>query len=269
VNATALRSETLAMVMTERPARVRLMGTPLMVPINSAAFIAVTGNGLSVSEDLGRRFANQIDLDAQCEDPEARPFEAGFLKGIFDRRAELLSDALTIWHWGRQNVNALKRGLSLGSFETWTEWVRDPLLTLGCADPVALARVSKTNDPKRRFVAELFTAWSEIHANNPVKAAELHDRVRAIADPQNRGRQYLASLLSGMTGTRAAGFVLTRQPPAGKWGAATYAIAKTAEAEASDRIGHRTDRDHRDGNGSDQGPMPPYESYALCGRWRS
>jgi hypothetical protein len=70
LNATALRSETLAMVMTERPARVRLMGTPLMVPLNCASFIAVTGNGLSVSEDLGRRFL-LVELDAQCEDPEA------------------------------------------------------------------------------------------------------------------------------------------------------------------------------------------------------
>jgi hypothetical protein len=41
--------------------------------------------------------------------------------------------------------------------------------------------------------------------------------VKAIADPQGRGRQYLATFLSGLAGTHAAGFVLTRQEPAGMW----------------------------------------------------
>jgi hypothetical protein len=73
LNSTALRSNTLASVLTERPARVRIMGRSEMVPLNCAAFIAVTGNGLSVSEDLARRFL-EVFLDPQCEDPEARPF---------------------------------------------------------------------------------------------------------------------------------------------------------------------------------------------------
>src|SRR5262249_34927147 len=47
-NGIALRSDTLASVLTERPARVRLLGQTRMVPLNSAAFIAITGNGLTV-----------------------------------------------------------------------------------------------------------------------------------------------------------------------------------------------------------------------------
>ena len=57
-NSTALRSDTLASVLTERPARVRLLGVSEMVPLNCTAFIVITGNGLSVSEDLARRFLN-------------------------------------------------------------------------------------------------------------------------------------------------------------------------------------------------------------------
>jgi len=52
--------------------------------------------------------------------------------------------------------------------------------------------------------------------------------VKAVADPQGRGRQYLATFLSGLAGTHAAGFVLSRQEPAGKWTAATYALAMAA-----------------------------------------
>jgi hypothetical protein len=46
---------------------------------------------------------------------------------------------------------------------------------------------------------------------SPVKANHLAEPVKAIADPQGRGRQYLATFLSGLAGTHAAGFVLTRQ----------------------------------------------------------
>ena len=104
-NGLALRSDTLASVLTERPARVRVLGRSMMVPLNSTAFIAVTGNGLTVIEDLARRFI-LCELDARCEDPESRPFAAGFLKRIEHRRAELLAAALTIWRWGRQNADA-------------------------------------------------------------------------------------------------------------------------------------------------------------------
>jgi hypothetical protein len=50
-----------------------------MAVLNSTAFIAITGNGLTVSEDLARRFIN-CKLDAGCEDPESRPFGSGSSK---------------------------------------------------------------------------------------------------------------------------------------------------------------------------------------------
>jgi hypothetical protein len=43
----------------------------------------------------------------------------------------------------------------------------------------------------------------------------------------------------GLAGTRAAGLVLLRQEPAGKWAAATYALTPAAP---TDPIGHRTHR---------------------------
>ena len=165
-NGVALRSDTLASVLTERPARVRLLGQTRMVPLNSTAFVAVTGNGLTVTEDLARRFI-PCELDARCEDPELRPFPAGFLEDIERRRAELLAAALTIWRWGRQNATALTRGKPLGSFETWAEWCRDPLLTLGCRDPVERIEALKANDPRRQRIAELFRHGGSITARRP------------------------------------------------------------------------------------------------------
>jgi len=192
-NGIALRSDTLASVLTERPARVRLLGQTRMAPLNSAAFIAITGNGLTVTEDLDRRFI-PCQIDARCEDPELREFGSGFLDQIEGQRAELLVACLTIWRWGRQNAPLLSRGKALGSFETWTEWCRDPLLNLGCRDPVERIQVLKANDPRRQRIAELFQFWWEHHEASPVKAHELAEPVKAVADPQGRGRQYLATV---------------------------------------------------------------------------
>ena len=55
MNGSFLRSNLMAQILTERPVRVRLLGLTYMAQLNSTAFIAVTGNGLTISEDLARR----------------------------------------------------------------------------------------------------------------------------------------------------------------------------------------------------------------------
>jgi hypothetical protein len=249
-NGLALKSDTLASALTERPARVRVLGQTRMVMLNSTAFIALTGNGLTVSEDLARRVI-LCELDARCEDPEKRPFAAGFLAEIASRRGELLTAVLTVWRWGRQT--SLERGLSLGSFEQWCSWCRDPLLALGCRDPVERVATLKARDPKRQHILELFQAWWEYHRDAVVTAAELADPVKDIADPQKRGRQHLARFLQGLGGTRAAGFELIRQESAGKWNPATYQLKNRTLDEPADRT-HRT---HRSGETPPISPMSP------------
>jgi putative DNA primase/helicase len=250
-NGTALRSDLLASVLTERPARVRVLGQTRMVCLNSTAFLAITGNGLSVTEDLARRFI-YCELDARCEDPESRPFAAGFLENIICKRNELLAAVLTIWRFGRQNVANLDRGKPLGSFEAWGEWCRDPLLAVGCCDPVERIELLKSKDPRRLRVAELFTTWWQHHGSSPIAANDLDYLVKAIVDPQGRGRQYLAVVISGLAGTRAAGFVLSRQPSAGRWTAATYALTQES---APDGTEHRT-HGPNGGTPHPMGPMP-------------
>jgi hypothetical protein len=251
VNGVALHSDTLASVLTERPASVRILGETRMVPLNSVAFVAVTGNGLTVTEDLARRFI-VCELDARCEDPESRPFPAGFLDQVQGRRAQLLAAVLTIWRWGRQNAAKLARGKPLGSFETWGDWCRDPLVTLGCRDPVERIEQLKASDPRRQRVGDLYRVWWEHHSATPMKVNDLAEPVKTTADPQGRGRQYLATYIKSLTGTRVGGFVLTRQEPAGKWAAATYGLTPTDREHRPDS-GQPADGQSRDGpDGSDE-----------------
>jgi hypothetical protein len=245
LNNVALKSELLASAITERPARVRLLGRSQMVPLNPTAFVILTGNGLSMSEDLARRFVI-VELDPRTEAPEARRFATNIRADVAARRIELLAALLTIWRWGRL-TGGLSPGKPLGNFDQWCRWVRDPLLALGCHDPVDRVAETKERDGRRQVLSDFFDTWWTHHRDRPAAVRDLHDDVKHVADPQNRGRQYLAAHLEKLHGTRLAGFVFTRQAPAGKWGVATFALHRSGAAEAHG--GHRGDQDHAIGHG--------------------
>ena len=92
------------------------------------------------------------------------------------------------------------------------------------------------------------------------QASELHDDVKKVADPQDRGRQYLQrSYLEKLAGTRMAGIVLTRQASAAKWAVATYQLSRTDDT--GDHDGHRGHRGHGP-HGPADAPDVPYAPYA-------
>jgi hypothetical protein len=253
LNNRAFKSDLLASAITERPARVRILGKSQMVPLNASALVILTGNGLSVSEDLARRFIT-VEFDPRTEDPEARSFATDIRAEVTRRRSELLAAVLTIWRWGRLSGN-LKPGRVLGSFEQWGRWVRDPLLALGCYDPAERVAEAKERDTQRQAIAELFTVWEEHHGIGPVAIRDLDEEVCRLIDPFGRGRQFQSSQLVKLEGTRMAGRILTRQPAAGRWGAATYALVLADEPKR-----HRDHRDHPTGGGHPMTPMVPMDS---------
>lgn len=223
INSTDLKSDVLSSAITERPAAVRPLGRSATVQLNPTAFVAVTGNGLLLSEDMARRFLT-VELDAGMEDPEARDFRGDLLRDTFAAPERHLADVLTIWRWGRQSGDALSAGRSLGSFTVWARWCRDPLVALGCRDPVLRVVDAKAKDPRRQHAAELYATWWDAHRDRLVSVAELAEPVRAVADPEGRGRQYLATLLRRLENTRAGGFVLTRSASVGHWTPDRYAL---------------------------------------------
>jgi hypothetical protein len=222
LNNTTFRSDLLASAITERPARVRLLGKSQMVPLNASAFVILTGNGLTVAEDLARRFI-VVEVDPRTEDPEARPFTNDIRKEVCERRCDLLAALLTIWRWGRL-AGDIKVGQPFGSFEQWSSWVRDPLLALGCQDPVERVSATKQRDTSRQAVVELFHEWWERHGDRPVRISEIHPDVQNAGELYKQSRQFVSSYLEKLAGTRMAGFVLTRQEPVGTWGRATYRL---------------------------------------------
>ena len=206
-NAKELKSDTLASVLTEDPAMVRIMGQTKNVPLHTRTLVAITGNGVQIAEDMVRRLL-LWNLDARMADPEQRKFRPGFLNHIYSLRPNLLSACLTIWRWGRQNPTPI--GLPLGSYETWSRWCRDPLLALGCADPITRMAEIKAADPARKQLTEVFAVWWEKHRDAVLKATELAPEVLELIDERATkridgtlqfNRHYVAKWLVKHTGT--------------------------------------------------------------------
>jgi hypothetical protein len=216
-NAKTVSSDILESAITENPCEVRLLGVSKMVRLFTKTFIAMTGNATTVGEDSVRRVI-VISFDAKVENPEQRPFKPGFLDSIQENRATLLGHALTIWRWGRQNAASLKRGKPLGSFEQWAAWCRDPLLALGCRDPVDRVAEIKAADPKRKKIVSVFEAWRKEHGEKEIFAKDLDPSVIKLIDEKatfrdfelQYSRQYVADWLCRYTDTRIAGYTLTR-----------------------------------------------------------
>ena len=248
VNGVSLKSALLESAITERPCEMRLLGASKIVKLNPTTLICITGNGLSVSEDSARRYI-EIGLDAHVEDPESRPFTGDLLQGIRTRRAELLAAALTIWRWGRLHEASIPAGQSLGSFDTWSTWVRDPLLALGCRDPAERIAAAKQKDQRRQQVAEMLATWWRLHADRPTIASELHEDVKALLDPHNRGRQFQAGQLGKLTETRVGGYVLRAERPKGKWSPTLFRVESVPEFFQRTQ-GLETIGGHREASGS-------------------
>jgi hypothetical protein len=167
-----------------------------------------------------------VELDAKCENPEQRPFDEDFGALIKTHRADLLTAILIIWRWGRHNN--LKPGMPLGSFEQWAAWCRDPLLALGCVDPVQRAVDAKSEDPRRELIFEFLRAWHAQHGSKPVKLKNLDPKVSGLIGNRQKVRWFVENL----KGVRIGGFVMKITRRTTKSGTADYAVADEDEMTA-------------------------------------
>jgi hypothetical protein len=214
-NSKDLTSDVLASALTENPCEVRPMGHTTMVKLHTRTLITITGNDVQISEDMASRLI-KTDYDAKCESPELRPFKGGFLDTVYKERATLLGHALTIWRWGRQNAGALTKGKPLRSYEVWAQWCRDPLISLGCRDPVDKLDAIKAADPRRKRIQTVFEAWWLQHQDTLLPAKDLHQSVIRLIDEKSGfrdgefqySRQFVARWLQSHTHTRVGGYVL-------------------------------------------------------------
>jgi putative DNA primase/helicase len=162
-------------LLTQERVSPRILGMSKTPSISTGAFVAANGNNLIIRGDLVRR-TMLCRIDAKVEQPETRVFTSGDpVESAMAKRAELVVDALTILRAYEVAGRPKQSGHAspLGSFECWSDLVRDALIWLGEADPVESMNQLRKRDPILEAVRAVMGQWRETFGNQSVTAAEV------------------------------------------------------------------------------------------------
>jgi putative DNA primase/helicase len=151
-------SAALCAVLTSATYSDRVLGVSAKVTVPTTTTWQVTGNGLEFVGDLTTR-ALLCTLDPEMERPEERPFKRNLAEYVLEHRGELLRAALTIpLAYAAAGSPSVKAPRS--RFTQWDRMVRNPMLWLGCADPLDTQAELRASDPVREALLGLLDAWA-------------------------------------------------------------------------------------------------------------
>jgi putative DNA primase/helicase len=174
-----LTGEVLCSAVTEEQNDVRRLGHSHNVLVQAGATITATGNNLAIGRDMSRRVL-LCTIDAGVERPEKRKFEGESIKKMFRRRrGELVAALLTVLRAARlaQAEIARLQLAPLGGFEEWCEWVRDPLVWLGRADPIKSTEESYAHNIDNEEMRAVVYAWrNDIGQKAELRAQQVIDQ---------------------------------------------------------------------------------------------
>jgi putative DNA primase/helicase len=140
--------------------RLRALGSSDDHRIPNSFTTFANGNNAIVAEDMVRRTV-RCGMDANIEHPEQRKFDFDPLAAIQRDRGKYIAACLKIT-LAYINEGRPEPQTPLPSFGEWSRLVREPLIWLGCADPVASQEKLRSADPRKANLAEVFDAWREV-----------------------------------------------------------------------------------------------------------
>lgn len=206
----------------------RILGVSKTATVSTKALFLSSGNNVGPVQDMTRRSLT-IRLSPQCEVPAARCFtRPNLVRDVLRERGRYVSAAMTIiraWIVAGRPIAQCK---SLASFGDWSDFCRQPLLWLGCADPTGSLFEAMAEDPDRETLARMLTAWHAAYGKAPAmvreavrlahnafdEQAELREVLHDIADERgeiNRRklgwwiRRHAGRIVDGMRFARSSG----------------------------------------------------------------
>lgn len=171
----SVQSPTLCNYLTSRTFGARILTTMSAVSTPSTTVIYATGNNIQPLGDLVRRTVC-IDLDPKMELPEFRNnFKhkdlRAYVRSVRKRLVPLILGVVKAYlDAGRPEQVCT----SIGSYEQWSEVVRQPLLWLGLGDPASkLIDARRAGDDDVANVAVFLRAWHEALGSKSTRTAEV------------------------------------------------------------------------------------------------
>lgn len=217
-NGAKVRSPILCAFLTADVYSDRKLGASEVPALPNRSVVFLTGNNITPAGDLARR-SIVIRLDANTDRLRERTFRVTDLRGhIATARPTLLLAALTIV---RAYVVAGRpsHAVPMPSFERWSGLVRNPLLWLGMADPVA-TQADETDD-EAAPLAEAFglMARNALIGTNEFTASELAAASGELFSGDGLSATIAAAGCGGPTDPKRVGYWLRdfRDRIAGGW----------------------------------------------------
>jgi putative DNA primase/helicase len=162
--------------------KVRPLGQSAVPECEWRGTLFATGNNVRAVGDLVRRVFT-CNMDAKMERPELRRFEFKPITRVLNNRASFIAAAIIIARAYRASNRPASNCVSLGGYEDWSSWAREPLLWLGEADPVESMDAARVSDPARAAARELLERWRRVIGIG--KAVSVR-RIIGIANEDNR-----------------------------------------------------------------------------------
>jgi hypothetical protein len=159
-----LESALLAQLMTQGSLDLRVLGQSRTVTVPNSAFVMINGNNLALLGDLPRR-SLKSRLDARHDKPELRVFKSEHPLAVARRdRPMLVAAGLTILLAFRRAGSPTPDGVTpLGSFEMWSDHIRNAIIWLGVPDPVKTQDAIRSVNRKHDAHLALMAAWLAAH----------------------------------------------------------------------------------------------------------
>lgn len=220
--------KSLCTVLTSEFMSGRILGVSKIATVSTRTLFLSSGNNVGPVQDMARRCIS-IRLDPGCETPATRSFtRPDLVREVLRERGRFVSAALIIvraWIAAGRPKTICK---SLAGYGDWSDLCRQPLLWLGCADPVTSIFEAMTEDPDRETLGRMLTAWQSVFGKMPAMVreavkqasisleenAELREVLRDIADERgeiNRRklgwwiRRHAGRIVDGRRFVRASG----------------------------------------------------------------
>jgi hypothetical protein len=157
-----IQSARLCQILTEKLIAYRVFVVNETRKVPTYVMMYATGNNLVVRGDVSLRTLMGM-IDAKCAHPEQRVFANNYVDMVRERRPQLVVAILVVlkaWHLARRRGTEMECQ-PFGGFEDWSRWVREALLWLGEADPVATAERVQETDPEREALEEVTEYWEQ------------------------------------------------------------------------------------------------------------
>lgn len=175
----------LCAVLTQTVVNIRPLGTSRLAEVPTSTFLTATGNNLVIAGDMTRRTV-VARLDPRVERPELRRFDFEPVAQAKAERVRYVTAALTIM-LAYKVAGSPHQADPLGSFEGWSEMVRDALMWLGCADPVTTMEEARENDPKLQELTEVLTHWRAGIGTDPITVRRVIEKANKQSAPGGMG----------------------------------------------------------------------------------